>query len=136
MATERTSCPIGGDYSAGGSFVRGWSRLYRSTIPTQANARLEWDTRLFSGAFFPGARFFWVRDLDGFFAGDDMKAHEVGGAGDLAGAGDDAENVPGFQLATAEEMLLCDRDHLLCGMGLAAADGMNSPIEVHALNDG
>jgi hypothetical protein len=42
-----------------------------------------------------------MNDALGFFAGDYVQAHQVGGTGSLAGAGNDAENVAGFEQAAA-----------------------------------
>src|SRR4051812_1509675 len=72
----------------------------------------------------------------GFLLGHGVQAHEVGGAGGLARAGDYSQNVLGLQQAAADEVLLSHGDHLLGGTRLAAADGMDSPVEIHAVDDG
>ena len=77
-----------------------------------------------------------MSDPLGFFVGDDVQAHEVGGTGSLARAGDNTENVSGLEQAAADEILLGHRDHLFGGTRLAAAHGMDSPIEIHALHHG
>src|SRR5580700_6497637 len=89
----------------------------------------------FLGLRFLRARPF-LRDAFGFFASDYVQTHEVGGAGGLARAGDYAEDVAGFEQAAADEILLGHGDHLFGGMRLTAADGMHSPVEVHAVHDG
>src|SRR5580658_319338 len=85
----------------------------------------------FGGLRFLCARLF-SRDALGFLVGDYVEAHEVGGTGKLAGAGDYAEHVSGLQQAAADQVLLGHGDHLFGGMRLAAAHGMHSPVEIHA----
>ncbi len=54
----------------------------------------------------------------------------------LARAGDDTENVSGLEQAAADKILLGHGDHLFGGVRLAAAHGMDSPVEIHAVHDG
>src|SRR5580692_3802164 len=86
------------------------------------------------GCTLPPLRGFLCRmgDAFGFFAGDYVEAHQVGGTGGLAGAGDDSEDVGGLEQAAANQILFGHGDHLFGGVGLAAAYGMDSPVKIHA----
>ena len=57
-----------------------------------------------------------------------MQAHEIGGTGGLAGAGHDSQHVVRFEQATANQILLGQRDHLLCGMGLLGFGALLSMV--------
>ncbi len=46
------------------------------------------------------------------FSGDRVQPHEVGGAGSLARAGHDAQNVAGLEQAAGHQFVLGDRDHV------------------------
>ena len=69
-------------------------------------------------------------------SGDHVQAHEVGGTGGLARTGYHSQDVSGFQQAATDKILLGHRHHLFGGARLAAAHGMDPPVEVHALHHG
>src|SRR5579864_5213908 len=125
MANERISCAIKGNYiSPEGAVELRSTGPPRAAVPTSVLPR-----------DFIFVRSLGVDDIFGFLLGDDMQAHEVRGARGLAGAGDYAQHVFGLKDAAADQVLLGHDDHLLGGAGLAAAHGVDAPVEIHAVDD-
>src|SRR5437879_3591994 len=125
MANERISCAIKGNYiSPEGAVELRSTGQPRAAVPTSVLPR---------GLIL--VRSLGVNDIFGFLLGDYVEAHEIRGARGLARTGDHPQDIFGLQDTAADQVLLGHDDHLLSRAGLAAAHGMDTPVEVHAVDD-